>query len=282
MNRRHWSRLAVSLLTLLASASVWRGLSGDHPATPSEALVAAPLARVAEPVAAAAGTMAIPKQTGLSTPTIPDRQRQTLSLIRQLHANGHQEELFRLTTLLSNRESGEGLRVARLLLADADQGMRRVGVDILTGYSLSEPAIHDEVSRLLRTEQDVNLLVHLLDRLDAPIDLYGKDHEISAALHGLLSHANPDVRSQAILQMLQWDDYATLEGFLYQALNDSSAEVRLSAATVTSLIDTRSTTLKGALLSMRDNPQESRDVHESVIAALNHIDTSEYENRSAL
>ena len=82
--------------------------------------------------------------------------------------------------------------------------------------------------------------------------------------------------------MLQWDDYATLEGFLYQALNDSSAEVRLSAATVTSLIDTRSTTLKGALLSMRDNPLESRDVHESVIAALNHIDTSEYENRSAL
>ncbi|HEX5276572.1 MAG TPA: hypothetical protein VFW42_02765 [Fluviicoccus sp.] len=200
---------------------------------------------------------------------------QILALIRQLSAAGDEESLFRLRSLLADRESPQGLRLAGLLLAEPDPALRRTGIDLLAGQSLLEPEVHRRVITLLDQEHDPALLQHLLTSLDAPIGLYGRDTEMSARLHKLLEHANNEVRAQALLQMLQWDDYPTLEGYLYSTLNDPSPEVRLSAATVASLIDTRSTTLKNALLTLRDNPRESRDMHASVLAALHNMDTSE-------
>lgn len=209
---------------------------------------------------------------------VPSALGDSLRLVKQLVLSGNEEELFQLKTLLGNPDSALGLTVARQLLEDPDPRFRMAGVDILTNRSLTEPVVHDEVIRLLHQETDTNVLTRLLNSLDAPIDSYGKDQDMSAALHRLLAHTDADVRSQAVLQMLQWDDYPTLEGYLYQALNDPSSEVRLSAATVVSLIDTRSTTLRSALVGLRNNPQETRDMRESIDAALTRIDDYNQEN----
>lgn len=202
----------------------------------------------------------------------------SLDMIRQLRAAGDEEGLFRMTSLLSNPDHLQGIPVARRLLADRDAGMRQTGIDILTGSSLMNPEIHRLALDTLKNEQDSRVLVHMLNKLDAPVDLYGKDTDMLATLHGLLNSPVADVRAQALLQLLQWDDYSTLEGYLYQAVNDPSSVVRLSAATVIGLIDTRSETLKGALINLRDNPTESRDIHETAQTAIKRIETIQQDN----
>ncbi|RZU47494.1 hypothetical protein EV700_0457 [Fluviicoccus keumensis] len=207
---------------------------------------------------------------------------QIMALIQRLANAGDEEGLYRIRSLLADRDSGQGLRLANVLLEQSDIRLRRVGIDLITSFSMTDPTVHQQVALLLKEEQSPELLLRLLARMDAPIDLYGTDTEISSGLHRLLTSTDNDVRSQALLQLLQWDDYATLEGYLYQALNDPSPEVRLSATTVVGLIDTRSTTLKSALLAIRDNPRESIDMHRNVITALHNMDAYEADPQSSL
>lgn len=204
----------------------------------------------------------------------------TLSLIRQLRASGDKDGVFRMTSLLADPASQEGLLIARSLLKDKDASLRHTGVDILTGHSMTNPEVHALALETLRSEKDTQILVHLLSRLDAPIDLYGKDGEMLSTLHGLLSHSSADVRTQTLLQLLQWEDFTSLEGYVYQALNDSSPAVRLSAATVISLIDSRSETLKSALVTLRDNPEETADIHQTAAAAINRIELMQQDSRN--
>ncbi len=204
----------------------------------------------------------------------------SLSLIRQLKASGDHDGLYRIVTLLASPNSPQGLPVARQLLSDRDPALRETGIDILTGHSLTDPEVHALALQTLHTEQDSQVLVHLLGKLDAPIDLYGKDAEMLGALHGLLASRSPDVRAQSMLQLLQWDEFGNLEGFVYQSLNDSSPAVRLSAATVIGLIDTRSETLKSALITLRDNPQESPDLRETAASAINRINLMQQDARN--
>lgn len=262
--------LALAGLALLTGAAGWLQEKSAPAAAPLSASTAAiRISRHTQP--ASLPPHIDPDSASLRTPE-PTATAKTLKLLQQLRAAGHEENLFRLKTLLGNADSPEGLPVAQALLRDTDPAIRELGVDILTGHSLTDPAVHRIVVQTLSNEVEPRVLVRLLNNLDAPIDAYGNDPAMSSTLHALLNHHDADVRSQTVLQLLQWDDYGTLEGYLYQALNDVSGEVRLSAATVISLIDTRSTTLKGALLALRDNPQESRDIHESVVAALSRID----------
>ena len=263
--------LAVTLagLTLLTGAAGWLQ---DESASASTLNAPTAVIRTGQDAQATPLPQHIAPDTALLREPELSATAKTLQLLRQLSTAGHEENLFRLKTLLGNADSPEGLPVAQALLRDADPAMRELGVDILTGRSLTDPAVHRIVVQTLSNEVEPRVLVRLLNNLDAPIDAYGNDPAMTDSLHALLRHDNADVRSQTVLQLLQWDDYGTLEGYLYQALNDVSGEVRLSAATVISLIDTRSTTLKGALLALRDNPQESRDIHESVVAALSRID----------
>lgn len=264
-------KLALTLagLTLLTGAAGLLQEKSAPGASPDATTAAIRISQDAQP-------SSLPQRIEADTASLvvpePTVTAKTLQLLRQLSAAGHEENLFRLKTLLGDAKSTEGLPVAEALLRDTDPAMRELGVDILTGRSLTDPAVHRIVVQTLSNEADPRVLVRLLNNLDAPIDAYGNDPAMSSTLHTLLNHPDADVRSQSVLQLLQWDDYGTLEGYLYQALNDASGEVRLSAATVISLIDTRSTTLKGALLALRDNPQESRDIHESVVAALSRID----------
>lgn len=210
--------------------------------------------------------------TAAADTSLPSSEEATLRLIRQLALAGDEEGLFRLRSLLGDPRTTDGLRIAGQLLRETDPRLRQEGVDLLGQYSLTDSEAYRQALHILQTETDPLVLVRLLHHLDAPIDAYGKGSDISVALHALLSHPHEEVRSQAILQMLQWDDYASIEGYLYQALNDPSGEVRLSAATVIGLIDTRSSTLKSALLALRNNPQETRDMRESIDAALTRID----------
>lgn len=270
--------LAMLCITLALPVVVGMFSAGAEPARDSVPGRPLPLAAAATATAGSGNITSAPTAQH-SRPQAFDAasDRRILTLIRQLIADSDEESLFRIRSLLAGRDSRQGLRLAGLLLAESDPALRRTGIDLLAGQSLLEPEVHRRVISLLDQEQDPALLQRLLTSLDAPIDLYGRDTEMSARLHRLLEHANTEVRAQALLQMLQWDDYPTLEGYLYTTLNDPSPEVRLSAATVASLIDTRSTTLKSALLTLRDNPRESRDIHDSVVAALHNMDTSDAE-----
>jgi hypothetical protein len=270
--------LAMLCITLALPVAVGMFSAEAEPARNAVPGRPLPLAAAAAAITVSGNITSAPAVRHSRPPTVDAASdRQILSLIRQLVVAADEESLFRIRSLLADRDSRQGLRLAGLLLAESDPALRRTGVDLLAGQSLLEPDVHRQVLALLDQEQDPALLQRLLASLDAPIDLYGRDTEMSARLHRLLEHANTEVRAQALLQMLQWDDYPTLEGYLYTTLNDPSPEVRLSAATVASLIDTRSTTLKSALLTLRDNPRESRDIHDSVVAALHNMDTSDAE-----
>ncbi|MGO1070283.1 HEAT repeat domain-containing protein [Lysobacter sp. CA199] len=162
-----------------------------------------------------------------------------------------------LLSLLNAVSGEEVLRFALSLTASTRAQDERDGLELLRAYSMDRAEVREAVLAKLQSGGDPQRTAELVGML-TPTTMPAEDAApVLAELGQLTRHPDPAVRSEAVLQLAQWDDGAQAEELLHRALLDASPQVRGKAIAGVQSSHARSDRLKEALLDIADDPASS-------------------------
>jgi HEAT repeat protein len=122
---------------------------------------------------------------------------------------------------IQQRLNAQTIATVRSMLIDTNPSVRKAAIDLL--YTFNDPQVYVEMNKLLHQEQDPDVLKAALDMLAKKKDKAGEPLIVSA-----LKHAMPEVRLQAVNDLIPFTDEETIPP-LTALMKDNDETVRLNA-----------------------------------------------------
>jgi hypothetical protein len=194
-----------------------------------------------------------------------ERDQRTKEMLLSVIGSVHKPEVVALTTRLAT---------------SGDAAQRKEGMMLLRQMPENAPEVRNTVKQILATEQSPDVLVQALSALRPSVVDPSESDAIVAQLRTLAQNPDPTVRSQSLLQLVQWDKNGSANQQLSQALNDPQAEVRQAAIFAVAQSGNRSDSVKASLMSMINSQSESKEVKGSALQALERFSLNKEEYAS--
>lgn len=198
-------------------------------------------------------------------------------LMQRFDAERDPQARAMLQSVLASLASPEVVAMSTRLAASSDPARRQEAFELLAQLSPDSPEVRNMVLRTLASEQSPAVLSRAVAALTPTVVAAQEAQNVVTQLDSLTRHADPAVRSQSILQLAQWDKSGGLESRLGQALSDQAPQVRQAAVAGIAETGIRSETMKNALLNLVRNPQESREVKDGALHALERFSLNQDE-----
>jgi hypothetical protein len=200
------------------------------------------------------------------------------TLIGRLEAERDPAAREMLKSVLSNIPSPEVIALSEKLAVSGNAAQRQDGFEMLKQLSLTSPEVRNLVRQALASEQSPAVLKEAVAALTPTMVAAPEAEAIVAQLNELSRHQDASVRSQSILQMAQWDKTGNAVGRINSALSDPSAEVRQAAVAAIAETASRSEDTKNALMQVVRNANESAEVKDGALFALQRFSLSKAEH----
>lgn len=182
-----------------------------------------------------------------------------------------------LRSVLSSVQKPEVVALTARLTASADVAQRREGYELLQSLGSQSPEAREVVKQALANEQSPEVLVQALSALTPAVVTPTESEGIVSQLRHLAQHYDPNVRSQSLLQLSQWDKTGAAASHVSQALTDSAQEVRQAAIFAVAQSGTRSDAVKASLLRMINDVNENKEVKGSALQVLERFSLTQQE-----
>ncbi|MBI3896882.1 MAG: HEAT repeat domain-containing protein [Gammaproteobacteria bacterium] len=171
-----------------------------------------------------------------------------------------------IVSLLAGQTAPDVIEFARRLHASTDAAQRKDALELMASLPTTIET-QQLFTQTLEQERDPEVLTQTIGLLP---NIKMKSNELSAAVtrvQSLSQHENAPVRAEA-LQVLARLDRGATEQRAYEALADSSDDVRLAAIDTLAVGGVRSEQAKNALMGLLQNPDEDLTVRASAAEAL--------------
>lgn len=253
--------------------ALWNGTSGDQATAPRPGMdeLWAQFKAAKEPHLVQEEMQAQLRSAALADPAALRK------LLQRFDAERDPQARAMLQGVLASLPSPEVVAMSTRLAASSDPARRQEAFELLTQLSPNSPEVRNMVLRTLATEQSPAVLSRAISALTPTVVAAHEAQGVVTQLDSLTQHADPAVRSQSILQLAQWDKSGGVESRLGQALSDQEPQVRQAAVAGIAETGIRSESMKAALLNVVRNPQESREVKDGALHALERFSLSQDE-----
>lgn len=193
-------------------------------------------------------------------------------IIRRYRGERDEAALGALAAVISSFPPQE-IRDMTLQLAQGDASQRASAFRLLAASPGSSAVGLPIIQQALNTEQDAHVLSQAVSALGSQPSLDPVQTQAALArLNALAENPDPDVRSESLRVLAQWDKTgAVAEPQLYKALSADNPEVRAEAVNAVGGSALRSDRMKAALLSIVGNNAESPDARVAALQALEHF-----------
>ncbi|MBS0308986.1 MAG: HEAT repeat domain-containing protein [Proteobacteria bacterium] len=199
------------------------------------------------------------------------------NLIQRYDTERDQNTKDTLKAIIATIPLPEARAFVAKLASSTDASQRREAYELLKQSSPNSPEVRNMLKQALATEQSPAALAQAVAALRPVVVDPTESAAIIGQLRGLTQNADPQVRSQSVLQLAQWDKTGANQDTLTAALNDASPEVRQTAIFAIGQSATRSDSAKTALLAIATNPSESKEIKGSALQVLERFSLSKDE-----
>ena len=200
------------------------------------------------------------------------------ALIQRFEAERDPKARDMLKAVLSGIPSADVIALSSRLAVSGSASQRQDGFAILKQLSQNSPEVRNLVRQALASEQSPAVLSEALAALTPTVVAAPEAAAIVDQLNQLSQHQDASVRSQSILQLAQWDKTGGAEGRINSSLTDPSVEVRQAAVTAIAETASRSEDTKNALMQVLRNANESPQVKDGALYALQRFSLSKAEH----
>lgn len=200
------------------------------------------------------------------------------TLIQRFDAERDPKARDMLKSVLSNIPSSDVIALSTKLAASSNAAQRQDGFEMLKRLSVSSPEVRNLVRQTLVSEQSPAVLSEAVAALTPTVVAAPEAEAIVAQLNQLSQHQDASVRSQSILQLAQWDKTGNAQARITSSLTDPSQEVRLAAVAAIAEAGGRSEDTKNALMQVIRNANESTQVKDGALFALQRFSLSKAEH----
>lgn len=173
-----------------------------------------------------------------------------------------------LKSVLAGADKPEVVALSSKLAASNDIARRKEAFELLQQTPGATPEARKLVRQALAGEQSAEVLTQALAALKPAVVEPAESEAIVAQLRNLTQNADPAVRSQSLMQLVQWDKNGSGGDTLSQALTDPAPQVRQAALAALAQSGMRSDAVKTALMGIIGNTGESREVRSSALQVL--------------
>jgi HEAT repeat protein len=185
-----------------------------------------------------------------------------------------------LLSVIGSVNKPEVVALTTRLATSNDVAQRKEGLVLLRQMPESAPEVRNVVKQILATEQSPDVLVQALSALRPSVVEPSESDAIVSQLRTLAQNADPNVRSQSLLQLVQWDKNGSANDQLAQALSDPQAQVRQAAIFAVAQSGNRSDNVKATLMNIINSPSESKEVKGSALQVLERFSLNKEEYAS--
>jgi HEAT repeat protein len=199
------------------------------------------------------------------------------TLIQRYESESKPETREMIKSVLASVHKPEALAFFSRMASSSDPSQRKEGYAILQQMGPDTPEMRNLLKQALANEQSPELLAQAVAALRPSAVDPSESEAIVAQLGSLTQHADPNVRSQSVLQLAQWDKTGTNQDRITQALTDPSPEVRQAAIFAVAQSGARNDSLKSALMGIVNNSGESKAVKGSALQVLERFSMSKEE-----
>lgn len=200
------------------------------------------------------------------------------TLIQRFDAERDPKAREMLKSVLSSIPSSDVIALSTRLAVSGSAAQRQDGFEMLKQLSQSSPEVRNLVRQALASEQSPAVLSEAVAALTPTVVAAPEAEAIVAQLNQLSQHQDASVRSQSIVQLAQWDKTGNAETRLNSALTDPSGEVRQAAVAAIAETGSRSEDTKNALMQVIRNANESTQVKDGALYALQRFSLSKAEH----
>lgn len=198
-------------------------------------------------------------------------------LIQRFGNERDQQAREMLKSVLANIQHPEVLALSTRLIGSNEAAQRKEGFALLQQFPPNTAEVRKAVKTALATEQSPDVLTQALSTLKPSVVEPAEAETIVAQLRALSRNADPSVRSQSLLQLVQWDKNGAGNENLSEALNDPFPEVRQAALSALAQSGLRSENLKNKLIAMIGNAAENRELRSNALQILGNFGLSKEE-----
>ncbi len=194
-----------------------------------------------------------------------------------------------IISLLLEIKTPEVLAFAKRLASSNNLEQQRDGFVLLQNLPSDLPEMRPIILQALSGNQASESVLLALAALKPPTPSGSKISQkdipstyaaaVVAKLQNLTRHAAPEVRTESVLQLAQWDQTGGSQEQWATALADQSPRVREAAVVAIAQSGAKSDLVKAALLRMASNPKESNDVRGNALQVLEDFSLSKEEAR---
>jgi hypothetical protein len=269
-----------------ASSSSSAACGSISTTTPSKPVIGAPVTvdqsltelvqqiKTEGPGDGAAMTQALSKLTSSarSDPTIRSK------IIERYKSERDPAALSAFATVISTFSPQE-IQGAVMQLAQGDASQRANAFRLLAVSPLLAASSQAIIQQALNTERDVNVLSQAVSALGSRFPLDPAQSQTTLArLSALAEHSDPNVRSESLRVLAQWDKKGDLaESEVYKVLTSGDPERRTEAINVVGSSGLKSDRVKTALLNIIGNDSESSYARISALSALERFPLTQQE-----
>lgn len=200
------------------------------------------------------------------------------TLIQRFDAERDPKAREMLKSVLSSIPSSDVVALSMRLAASGSVAQRQDGFEMLKQLSQNSPEVRNLIKQTLASEQSPAVLSEAVAALTPTVVPATEAEGIVAQLNQLSQHQDASVRSQSLLQLAQWDKTGNAETRLNNALSDPSSEVRQAAVAAIAETGSRSESTKNALMQVIRNGNESIQVKDGALFALQRFSLSKAEH----
>lgn len=200
------------------------------------------------------------------------------TLIQRFEAERDPKARDMLKAVLSGIPSADVIALSSRLAVSGSAAQRQDGFSMLRQLSTNSPEVRNLVRQTLASEQSPAVLSEALAALTPSVVAAPEAAAIVDQLNQLSQHQDASVRSQSILQLAQWDKTGAAEGRINSSLTDPSVEVRQAAVTAIAETASRSEDTKNALMQVLRNANESLQVKDGALFALQRFSLTKAEH----
>lgn len=200
------------------------------------------------------------------------------TLIQRFDAERDPKAREMLKSVLSSIPSSDVIALSTKLAASSNAAQRQDGFEMLKRLSSSSPEVRNVIKQALASEHSPAVLSEAVAALTPTVVAAPEAEAIVAQLNQLSQHQDASVRSQSILQLAQWDKTGNAQARINSSLTDPSEEVRLAAVAAIAEAGSRSEDTKSALMQVIRNANESTQVKDGALFALQRFSLSKAEH----
>ncbi len=191
-------------------------------------------------------------------------------LLVQFRTNTDLVVAKQLAALLAGSRNPEIVETAASLIYSGEAGSIERGLELLSRIQPHSSAARDIAIDLLSSETNPTTLVSTMNVLATPSG-GTTDAQRTLLIDNLLllsEHPDPDVRSHSVSLIGRWQPSLDTSTVLVQGLSDPNPVVRARSASAMRNVASPSDDAIYALLSVAENPQESKVTRQSALYAL--------------